>query len=40
MATRTDFNARTTTYAYDAANRLLSKTADPYFAQNNIGRRW
>ena len=32
-----DFNARTTTYAYDSMNRLLSKTADPYFAQNSIG---
>jgi RHS repeat-associated protein len=37
MATRTDFNGRTTTYTYDAMNRILSKTADPYFAQNHIG---
>jgi len=37
LKTRTDFIGKTTTYAYDSMNRLLSKAADPYFAQNHIG---
>ena len=27
LASKTDFNGRTTTYAYDAANRLLTQDA-------------
>ena len=37
MSFKTDFNGRTNTYTYDSMNRLLTKTADPYFAQNHIG---
>ncbi len=37
MTFKTDFNGRTTAYTYEKMNRLLSKTADPYFAQNHIG---
>jgi hypothetical protein len=29
--TKTDFNGKTTTYAYDSSNRLLSKTPDASF---------
>jgi YD repeat-containing protein len=32
LQSRTDFNGHTTTYAYDNLNRLLSKTADPFFS--------
>jgi YD repeat-containing protein len=32
LLTRRDFNAKTTTYAYDSMNRLLSKTPDASFA--------
>ena len=31
LLTHADFNGKTTTYSYDAANRLLSKTPDPSF---------
>src|SRR5207245_2852305 len=31
LLTRTDFNGKATAYAYDAANRLLSKTPDSSF---------
>jgi RHS repeat-associated protein len=37
LVSKTDFNGRTTTYGYDSLNRLMKKTADPYFATNNIG---
>ncbi len=33
LTARTDFNGHTTTYTYDNMNRLLSKTADPFFSQ-------
>src|SRR5262249_8832577 len=32
MTSRKDFNGKTTTYAYDSMNRLLSKTPDPSFS--------
>ena len=31
LKSKTDFNAKTTTYAYDKPNRLLSKTPDASF---------
>ena len=31
LATKTDFNGKTTTYAYDSMNQLLSKTPDASF---------
>jgi len=37
LSSRTDFNGRATIYAYDNLNRLLSKTADAFFATNHIG---
>jgi hypothetical protein len=46
MSTRTDFNGKTTTYAYDTLNRLLSKTPDAFFnappivfTYNSVGQR-
>ncbi len=36
MASRTDFNGHTTTYAYDGVNELLSKTPDPFFNANPV----
>jgi len=37
VAVRVYFNGRTTTYSYDAGNRLLTKAADPYFVSKHIG---
>jgi YD repeat-containing protein len=46
LAIRTDFNGKTTTYAYDSLNRLSSKTPDPSFSSSatsftytDIGKR-
>jgi RHS repeat-associated protein len=36
MATRTDFNRKTTTYSYDTLNRLLSKVPDPSLGESTI----
>ncbi len=33
LTSKADFNGHTTTYTYDNMNRLLSKTADPFFSQ-------
>jgi RHS repeat-associated protein len=36
LKSKTDFNGKTTTYAYDTSNRLLSKTPDASFNANPI----